>query len=119
MTRLRVLFAVIAVGVVVGGWSLGDDPPPKYKGQLPKNWKKLSLDQDQVQKIYKVQKEYHDKIAPLEQKIKQLKAEEYDEELKVLTKAQRERLKEISEIKTDPEPKKDGKDAISKDKKSP
>lgn len=108
MTKLRGLVVVLAVSLLVGGWSLGDDkkddakkdaPPPKLKGQLPANWKKLGLAEDQVQKVYKVQNDYRAKIDALEEKIKQTKSEEKTEMMKVLTDAQKARLKEISESK--------------------
>ena len=42
-----------------------DEPPVKVKGQLPPNWKKLGLTDDQVQRIYKVQNKYDDEIDKL------------------------------------------------------
>lgn len=68
---------------------------PKLKGQLPANYRKLSLTDEQVQKIYKLQAEFDKKKEALEEQLKQVKAEEKKEIEAVLTPGQRTRLKEI------------------------
>lgn len=69
MTRLRVLIGVFVVAVVIGGLSVADDPPPRYKGQLPANWKKIGLSEAQTQSVYKIQTEHRQKIDKLKAEI--------------------------------------------------
>jgi Spy/CpxP family protein refolding chaperone len=107
MSRCRLMFAVIVMALFLGGGSLGQDkktddkkdPPTKLKGQLPPNWKKLGLTDAQVQQVYKIQADYDVKINALQEQIKKLKGEEKGELMKVLTEAQKARLKEITEGK--------------------
>lgn len=94
--RFGIGVLVLAVALVVGGGSLGDDKKEvPAKGQLPANWKKLGLTEEQVKKVYTTQTEYRGKIAELEQKIQDLKKQERTDLEKVLTDAQKARLKEI------------------------
>ncbi|HMO34478.1 MAG TPA: hypothetical protein PKA06_00410 [Gemmatales bacterium] len=67
----------------------------RVRGVLPQYFGKLSLSDEQRQKIYRIQNEYSDQIADLEKKIESLKAERNNKYLKELTKAQRERLEEL------------------------
>src|SRR5579872_6806111 len=57
-------------------------------------WKDLNLTADQKQKVYKIHTEYKTKIDDLEKKIKELKAEEYADKVKVLTDDQKKKLKD-------------------------
>jgi hypothetical protein len=125
VTRLGV--ACLAAAVLCGGWLLGDDkkepdkkePDPKLKGQLPAGWKQLGLSAEQTQQIYKAQAAYKAKIDALKQQIEDLRAEEKAELEKILTKAQRDRLREIREKELPKDgPPKDAppKDAPAKDK---
>jgi hypothetical protein len=112
---------VLCVGMFLGGWLQGQDrkePPdtkkpdtkvdePKVKGQLPPGYKKLGLSEDQVQAIYRKQNEYHAKIEEHQKAITALKAELKVEEEKVLTKAQKDRLKELRDKDSTKEPEKD------------
>jgi hypothetical protein len=75
------------------------DPPVRLRGQLPAGWKRLGLDETQVQKIYKIQNDTDAKIAVLEQQIKELKKEEKKLMEAVLTDAQKARLKELKDDK--------------------
>lgn len=102
MSKFRMFIGVAMLVVLAGGWSLGqdkdkkvDDPPMKFRGMLPAGWKKLGLSEKQVQEIYKIQNEYGTKIDAFEVKIKQLKDEQKTAMEKVLTKAQKDLLKEI------------------------
>jgi len=100
MNRVRALLAVLVVSVIVASGSFGDDKkddktPVKVKGTLPPNWAKLSLSDEQRQKVYSTQAEYRGKIGELEAKIKELKKQEREEMEKVLTDAQKARLKEL------------------------
>ena len=72
-----------------------DEPSTKFKGQLPQNWKKLGLTDEQVQTVYKIQSKHNEEIDKLEAKIKEHKAAR-DKELKtVLTAEQKKRLEDI------------------------
>jgi hypothetical protein len=115
MIRVRALLAVLVVGVVVASGSFGDDKkddktPVKVKGTLPPNWAKLSLSDEQKQKVYSAQAEYRGKIGELEAKIKELKKAEREEMEKVLTDAQKARLKELLLDKAPSTKKEDKKD---------
>lgn len=118
MSRLRVPIGVVIVVLAIVGLSVGQDPAPKYKGTLPSGWKKIGLDDTQIQKIYKIQAEYRGKIDALEQKVKALREEERAEMEKVLTTAQKDRLRELRDKKDKPPDTKDAppKDAPAKDK---
>jgi Spy/CpxP family protein refolding chaperone len=70
-------------------------PDAKMRGQLPQNWNKLGLSDKQKQDVYKVQNEYRTKIDALKKQIEDLTATEKKEMEKLLTPAQKERLKEI------------------------
>jgi Spy/CpxP family protein refolding chaperone len=78
------------------------DPTPTARGSLPANWKKLGLSDEQNAKIKKISADYRTKIDALEEQIKQLRQQEFAEEVKVLTDAQKARLKEIVEEKVTP-----------------
>jgi Spy/CpxP family protein refolding chaperone len=97
MLRIKVLVAALVFAVVVSAGSFGDDKKPaaKVKGQLPPNWSKLGLTDEQKQKVYEAQGEYREKIAELEKQIKDLRKQERTAMEKVLTDAQKARLKEI------------------------
>jgi hypothetical protein len=91
------------VGVVVmvflaGGLLFGDDTKkdtPKAKGTLPTNWSKLGLTDEQKQKIYSIRSEHRTKIEALQREVKELQKKELEECSKVLTDAQKARLREI------------------------
>lgn len=98
MTRVRLFLCVLVLTLLGGGWLAGQDekkPTAPVRGQLPANWRQLGLSKDQVRKIYTVQTEYRGKIADLQQQIAKLKTQERAELEKVLTPAQKERLREI------------------------
>jgi hypothetical protein len=118
--RFRFLAVVpVAAALLASGWLLGDDPkksdadpPPRYKGTLPANFKKIGLSAEQKTNIYKIQAVYGAKIDALTQKIAELKADERAEIDKVLTDAQKQMLRDlrtgdIAKPK-DPEKKTDG-----------
>src|SRR3954469_3360336 len=99
MTKLRVRLGVALIAFLVCGLSVGQekkDPPAKAKGTLPANWKKLGLTDEQTQNIYKVRADYGVQINTLRQKIAQLQTDERAELLKLLTDAQKARLKELA-----------------------
>jgi hypothetical protein len=102
MKGLRLL--AVAVGLVVVGspWVAGQDPTkpkdpaPKMRGQLPPNWGKLGLSDEQKQKVYAAQTKYRDKIDSLKKQMADLLDQEKKEMESVLTDAQKTRLREIA-----------------------
>ena len=95
---LLLLVATFAVTMSATGQDKKEDkkdPPTKIVGVLPANWGKLGLSDDQKQQVYKLQKEYKDKIDVLEKQIKALKEEERMKREAVLTDEQKQKLKDI------------------------
>jgi hypothetical protein len=97
----RIRWAMLVLGlallIVSSGQSQdkkADKEDPKIKGAIPAHWKDLNLTPDQKQKVYKVHADYKPKIDELEKKVKDLKAEEYAEKVKVLTDDQKKKLKD-------------------------
>lgn len=116
--RLGIGFLALAFALVMSGGLLGQDKKDApVKGQLPAQWKKLGLNDDQVKKIYGVQTEYRGKINELKDKIKDLEKQERAEMEKVLTDAQKARLKEILLEKAPADSKTDKKDDKKEEKK--
>ena len=74
-----------------------NEPTTKAKssGQLPQNWGKIGLTDEQKKSVYKLQAKYNDEIDVLDTKIKELKAKMSAERLKILTAEQKKRLEEI------------------------
>lgn len=96
MFRSSVVAGLLAVFLISSGALIGDDKDtPKAKGTLPQNWGKLGLSDEQKQKVYSTQEEYRGKIGALEKQIRELKAQERADLEKVLTDAQKARLREI------------------------
>ena len=98
MTKTWALGSVLVLALVGGGWLFGQDETkeqPKVKGTLPANWNKLGLTDEQKQKVYSVRAEYGTKIAELRAEIQKLQKKEQEEMQKVLTDAQKARLREI------------------------
>ena len=100
MRRTYSLLAVMALGLVMGGGLLGDEPQqapsPRIRGSLPQNWNKIGLTDVQKQKIYGIQAEYRGKIADLQKQITNLKKKQKEAMEKLLTDAQKTRLREIA-----------------------
>jgi hypothetical protein len=103
MTRLRFVAVAFVFALLCSPWTAGnaaDDksdkaPDTRMRGQLPQNWGKLGLNDEQKQKIYRIQNETRAKVDALEKQIMDLKASEKKELEKVLTTAQKARLREI------------------------
>src|SRR5262245_4257365 len=101
MFRLGIGVPVVAGLLLAGGWLMGedpkktDDPAPPVKGTLPANWKKLGLTYQQTREVYRIRGAYAAKIDALKQKIEALHEEEKAELDKLLTDAQKARLREI------------------------
>src|SRR5438270_5643926 len=88
------LGGLLAVALIGGGFLFGDDPKPKGGGKLPANWSKLGLSDEQKRTIHSIQSEYKGKIDELQAQIDQLRKKERSEMSKVLTDAQKARLRE-------------------------
>lgn len=104
MLRVRLLLGLLIILFLVVGTSVpaqdkkGEEPTqPGAKGTLPAGWRRLGLTDDQVKKVYRVQTDYRGKIDVLQQKISALKKEERGELEKILTDAQKTRLKELKD----------------------
>lgn len=72
-----------------------DTPPARVKGQLPPNWKKVGLTDDQIQQIYRIQNKHDDEIDKLQTKIDDLKSARIRDARAVLTAEQKKRLEDI------------------------
>src|SRR5207237_2447847 len=72
----------------------GQDKKAKNR-QLPQNYGKLGLSDDQKKKIYAIQDEYGPKIADLQKQIEELTKKRRDEMAALLTDDQKENLKKI------------------------
>jgi Spy/CpxP family protein refolding chaperone len=97
---LAVSFVLVALTIPLANGNPADDksdkaPDARMRDQLPQNWNKLGLSDKQKQEVYKVQNEYRTKIDALKKQIEDLTATEKKEMEKVLTPAQKERLREI------------------------
>jgi hypothetical protein len=88
------LFCAFALSVLQGT----DDPKknaPKTRVALPQNWSKLGLSDEQKRRVYGIQAEFRVKVDELKQQIDDLKKKETQEMFKILTDAQKARLREI------------------------
>ena len=91
---VQALAFVVAV-VVLTSAGQSQDTQPRLRGQLYPNWRRLGLDDAQVQKIYKIQADYKAKTENLEKQLASLKAEQKTAVDAVLTPAQKTKLREI------------------------
>lgn len=95
MRRLPVIFGMVtlALAFLVSGSASPDTKKEtkKAKGMLPQGFKDLGLSKAQIEKIYMIQAEFKAKIAELDKKAKELKTQEFQESLKVLSDDQREK----------------------------
>ena len=97
MQRLPVVFGLVALclAMLVGIGSTQDakkdKDEKKTKGMLPAGFRELSLSAAQKTKIYTIQADYKAKIADLDKKMKDLRAQESQDVFKVLTNDQREK----------------------------
>jgi hypothetical protein len=89
----------LAVGLLAGGYLMGDDKKPdepaKLKGKLPAHFKKLGLSDQQMQEIFKIEAGYADKIEVLTKQLADLKKAEKHDVDDVLTDEQKAHLKEL------------------------
>ena len=97
MSRIRTGIGLVACILLVsaGAWGQAPKSEGKAKGQLPPNWGKLKMSDEQRQQVYKIQGEYRAKIDALEAKVKDLRKQQDAALAKVLTDAQKAQLREI------------------------
>lgn len=65
------------------------------RGRLPANWTKLDISENQREKIYAIQKRARELIEPLQAQIDEIESRRDAEMLAVLSKEQREKLRQI------------------------
>lgn len=114
-------FALLAVAVICFGAisASADDKKDTPKGrQLPSNWGKLGLSDEQRDKVYSVQGEYKSKIEELTKQLSELKKKEKEALFAILTEGQLARLKEIL-LEAVPEKKPVSKPATTTESKPP
>jgi Spy/CpxP family protein refolding chaperone len=73
----------------------GDQPPAKAKGYTPAGWKALNLTKEQVLKFGDIHGTYKGKIKTLEDQIADLKVQEKQELVKLLTADQKKQLQTL------------------------
>lgn len=96
MRLARVIGACVLIGMLAliptSGLQSQDRKSSKVRGQLPAGWGKLNLSTAQKEEIYKLNKDYKDKIDKLEEEIKKLQDELAKKRVAVLTDEQRKKL---------------------------
>ena len=98
MKHRLLLTGALVTALVACGWLLGDDtkpPSPRSKGGMPAGWSKLGLSAEQRAKIRAIHMGYREKIESLQKQLREMEKQEHREMYKVLTDAQKTRLKEI------------------------
>lgn len=86
----------LALVLLTSGLVIAQDKATgKTKGQLPPNWSKLGLSDDQKAKIYKIRSGYKEKAESLEQQLRELREKELSECAQLLTAQQREKLRSL------------------------
>jgi hypothetical protein len=98
-TGVRALVGVLVLCLGVG-WLCAEDPKKdepaaRPRGTLPKFFKGLGLSDDQKRDVYRVQARYRGKIDALLEQVRLLRKEEAMEIEKLLTAAQKDRLREL------------------------
>ncbi len=101
MQRMTVIvgMAILAVACAVGVGTSQDakkDPAKPKATQLPPGWKDLGLTAEQKAEVKKIQQSYKSKIKGLEDQIKEAKAHERQEMVKVLTDDQKDKLRKLA-----------------------
>jgi hypothetical protein len=101
MSRLRLAAPILVVGLLTSGFLVAQDKkgdskePIVVRARLPANYNKLGLSDKQKKEIYKIRGKYALKLEELQQQIAALRDQEKTDVEKVLTEAQKLRLKEI------------------------
>jgi hypothetical protein len=87
---IRTIALLIAVAVLGG-----DDKTDAPKRTLPAGWNKLGLSEAQKQKVFATRAEYQTKIDELKKQIRDLEMKQREDLQKILTEAQKARLREV------------------------
>jgi hypothetical protein len=101
MYRLRFAAPLLLVGLLTSGFLPGQDKKGDSKDpivvtkRLPANFSKLGLTDKQKKEIYRIRGKYAVRLEELQQKLAALKDQEKAEVEKVLTEAQKARLREL------------------------
>ncbi len=98
---------MLSIGMVVTGLAFlvstgssqdakkGDQPPAKTKGYTPAGWKALNLTKEQVLKFGDIHGTFKGKVKALEDQIADLKVQEKQELVKLLTADQKKQLQSL------------------------
>jgi hypothetical protein len=121
--HLRFFALMLAIVVLSGPGVFSQEKKDKdtkdtAKGMLPTYWKQLGLSKDQTQEVYTIQAKYKAEIAKLRAELDELEGKQKKELEKVLTDAQKTKLREIiaSKAGLSPDEKKDKSDKSDKSK---
>ena len=101
MYRLRFAIPMLVAGLLTSGFLLGQDKktdtkePVIISKTLPRYYRQLGLSDKQKDNIYKVRASYAVKIKELQNQINELKGKEKGDLEKILTAAQKARLREL------------------------
>lgn len=88
--------AILGMAFVVGtGSSQDTKKDTKTKSYLPPGWKNLGLSKEQTSEISKIHGTYKTKIKSLEEQIQDLKVQEKQEMVKLLTEEQKDKLRKL------------------------
>jgi hypothetical protein len=83
--------------------------PKKFSPRLPNGWRQLGLSKEQVDTIYKIQGNYHDKMQALKMQLEKMEKDQVAEMANVLSPMQRDNLRKLLQDKSGlpPEPRTD------------
>jgi hypothetical protein len=100
MSRLRFVMPLFALGLLSGGFLLGEDKKAEkeliiIRGQLPRYFKQLGLSDKQKKDVYLIQDKYAKEVKKLNEQIAALKEQGKVDMENVLTAGQKARLREL------------------------
>ncbi len=115
---MRIVCAVLVAGLVAVAMAQDpkktdtpakSDTPVRARSALPAGWSKIGLSDEQREKIHNIQADYGARVAKLKKEIAGLQKQQRADMEKVLTEAQKTRLREIAAERlpktgTDPKP---------------
>jgi Spy/CpxP family protein refolding chaperone len=96
MYRLSVFVgAVILATAFLVSTGASQDAKTKTKAYLPPGWKSLGLSKEQAFEIAKIHNNYKSKIKALDDQIQEMKVQEKQEMVKLLTEDQKDKLRKL------------------------
>jgi hypothetical protein len=95
MGRWGLLASLLGVAIISCSLIAADEAKSLGKSRMPLFWSKLNLSAAQKQKVKEINAEYDTKIKALQKQIDDLKKQETADLDKILTDAQRTKLKEL------------------------